>query len=126
MSSVGYSCLSAMYASIPVLMFLRSAMAAALYALARYAENCGMAIAARMRMIAKTIKSSRRVKPLLLLSLRNMSVSFSVVVCCFYKAGGLTRSPSLQSHRTLSNLHAKKRGACCSFDYDKLQHRHRQ
>lgn len=47
-----------------VLAFFRSLVAAPLYALDRYAENWGMAIAAKIPMIATTIKSSIKVNPL--------------------------------------------------------------
>jgi hypothetical protein len=47
-----------------------------LLAFARYAENCGMAIAAKIPMIATTISSSIKVKPFLFLSLFNMLFSF--------------------------------------------------
>src|SRR3990172_8031287 len=66
-------------ASSPVLMFLKSEFAEALYPLLRYAENCGMAMAARMAMMATTIRSSIRVKPFLSLLLKNMYSGFNMI-----------------------------------------------
>ena len=46
-----------------VIMFLASALAVVSLALARYSLNCGMAMAAKIPIIATTIISSIRVKP---------------------------------------------------------------
>src|SRR3990172_7645361 len=53
-----YTCQSVTNASSAIFMFLISLFAAELYPLILYWENCGIAIAARMPMIATTIRSS--------------------------------------------------------------------
>src|SRR5713101_3204823 len=59
-----YVLLSTKYASWAVAALRASAATRALKPRERYAENCGIAIAARMPMIATTTSSSIRVKPL--------------------------------------------------------------
>src|SRR5690606_3691092 len=58
-----YCAFAAKYASSAVARFRRSDDACALNPCARYAENCGIAIAARIPMIATTTSSSINVKP---------------------------------------------------------------
>jgi hypothetical protein len=58
-----YAWVSAKRASWVVARFLESEFAEALNPLILYAENCGMAMAARIAMMATTIRSSIRVKP---------------------------------------------------------------
>src|SRR5947208_4173487 len=59
-----YVLLSTKYASCDVAALRASAATRALKPRERYAENCGIAIAARMPMIATTTSSSISVKPL--------------------------------------------------------------
>src|SRR5207244_13210768 len=59
-----YVLLSTKYASWAVAQLRASAAARALKPRDRYAENCGIAIAARMPMMATTTSSSISVKPL--------------------------------------------------------------
>src|SRR5207245_9403774 len=61
---VAYVLLSTKYASWAVAALRASAATRALKPRERYAENCGIAIAARMPMIATTTSSSISVKPL--------------------------------------------------------------
>src|ERR1700724_3321656 len=58
--------LSEKYASCAVIRLRRSAFIEAMYAFSLVFANFGMAIAARMPMMTTTIKSSIRVKPLVL------------------------------------------------------------
>jgi hypothetical protein len=58
-----YACVSAKRASWVVARFLESELAEALNPLILYALNCGIAMAARIAMMATTINSSIRVKP---------------------------------------------------------------
>src|SRR6266849_9243474 len=68
-----YVLLSTKYASWAVAALRASAATRALKPRERYAENCGIAIAARMPMIATTTSSSISVKPFILERLRILS-----------------------------------------------------
>jgi hypothetical protein len=71
------------HASFAVAAFLRSELTCASNPRALYAENCGMAIAARIPMIATTTKSSISVKPDSLLNF-NLSIKFKLLSFCLF------------------------------------------
>jgi hypothetical protein len=70
-------------ASFAVAAFLRSDVTCASNPRALYAENCGMAMAARIPMIATTTKSSISVKPDSLLNF-DLSIEFKLLSFCLF------------------------------------------
>jgi hypothetical protein len=76
-------CVLANHASFAVAAFLRSELTCASNPRALYAENCGMAMAARIPMIATTTKSSISVKPDSLLNF-DLSIEFKLLSFCLF------------------------------------------